>query len=272
MQRDTARARYTHQRDVAARAKSSGRMPARFKDPAASKELLNRTGAALVKPPSRRARDPYSELNELVNVSKEAAAFRNRGHSLPLAHNPDDVCGPDLPCCPGAHCNVHAGHCMGPPGAHGRTCDTPMAMDAASIFANTSALAAASNLSEGKVAVARRVRTELALFSARWAKSFVREKTTGKPSAIRGHVPGWGGCFGSPSMLGKTEEEKRAALRAGACNGRGECLLGLCHCRDGAFGVDCAEGPGGARWPAPNGLAVYVYGHSTACVAQHSIA
>ena len=117
-----------------------------------------------------------SELREIINISKEAAQIRNRGQSMPLAHNPDDVCGPDLPCCPGSHCNPHAGHCMAPPGAHGPTCDVPIAFDAASLFVNTSTLGAAANVSETRLRTARVARNELSLFAARWAKSYVRAK------------------------------------------------------------------------------------------------
>ena len=77
-----------------------------------------------------------------------------------------------------------------------------------------------------------------------------------------GHFPEWRGCWGC--VDNDTD--------AHCCSGRGECRMGLCVCRGGAFGMDCAhpsEGPSqheaeaspaaAAEATVPPGLRIYVH-------------
>ena len=66
----------------------------------------------------------------------------------------------------------------------------------------------------------------------------------------------WLGCFGC-AVNGDPSS---------CCSGRGECMFGVCACRDGAFGVDCAGRSPPRPYGEPRGtpllrrsLAIYVY-------------
>ena len=79
-------------------------------------------------------------------------------------------------------------------------------------------------------------------------------------SAVK-RFPEWRGCWGCVHNDSDTH----------CCSGRGDCRMGLCMCRDGAFGMDCAHEAearstqaGTALEPAPaeaatQGLRIYVH-------------
>ena len=159
------------------------------------------------------------------------------------------------------HCNLHAGECFGAPRDAAPFSERlPPAFYRGSSFGGRACQDAASRVSS------------LRLMSQNWRVKMKRSKRAGIATADRT-------CFGcwKPHYSGTVPGVSKSMLMAAAaaagsppcCRGHGDCISGVCVCRNGSFGLDCAHrNAGGDTTPAAlpetaagsrRGLAVYVY-------------
>ena len=187
----------------------------------------------------------------------------------------DAPCATSDDCGAMAHCNLHAGECMGLPvrAAHGPCPEHPSLfnqsrfLDPPESWKRTLHRSAAFS-TEGRF-TCNSIADQIASFrssTAAWLQRSEPLRSLGAmPSEMldaRRGIHSWHqrrheDCFGCG--------RERGALDNDCCSGRGACIFGICVCRNGAFGMDCAHqradgsaGPESPR-PLPRGLAIYVY-------------
>ena len=185
-------------------------------------------------------------------------------HSVMFAQEP--TCSSTSPCRNSlSYCNLDAQVCLGAPSTSTINVslhELPAAWRRGSNHGGRACVDAASRLRDLSTASQQWHRLRSRKFDRPAAREDLLDGRR-RRAAAAGDRSCWGCWVPKYEAFAPGIPRARPHAQQPCCSGRGDCVLGLCVCHSGAYGIDCAHGHAHGHTqpppPARRGLAIYVY-------------